>query len=109
MLFPVYIIRESLRRSSLLNEDRKHYKLDTPARYRIRIEGCLDKRWSEYLGGMAISWLSRSGKPTVTTLTGELTDMAALMGVLNTLYDLGFTLLKAERLAGSQPGSHVAD
>ncbi len=92
-----------------MNPDRKHYKLDTPARYRIRIEGSLDRRWSEYLGGMAISSLSRSGKPTVTTLTGELSDMAALMGVLNTLYDLGFALLKAERLAGSEPGSDIAN
>jgi hypothetical protein len=74
--------------------------LDTPAGYRIRIAGLLDKRWSEYLCGMAISSRSRPGEPAVTTLTGELTDMAALMGVLNTVYDLGFTLLKVERLAG---------
>jgi hypothetical protein len=48
---------------------------------------------------MAISTASRRGKPPVTTLTGELIDMAALMGVLNTVYDLGFTLLKVQRLA----------
>jgi hypothetical protein len=72
---------------------------DTPARYRIHITGVLSKRWSENLCGMTISSRSRVGELTVTTLTGELTDMAALMGVLNTVYDLGHTLLKVERLA----------
>jgi hypothetical protein len=45
--------------------------------------------------------LGKSGREaTVTTLTGALTDMAALMGVLNTVCDLGFALLNVERLAG---------
>ena len=88
-----------------MNPRRQPLKLDTPASYRIRIEGPLDKRWSESLCGMAISSARRRGGPTVTTLTGELTDMAALMGVLNTVYDLGFTLLKVERQAGSKPAS----
>jgi len=85
--------------SSALNQDHKRYMLDTPVRYKIRIEGSLDGRWSDCLCGMAISSRSRAGKPAVTTLTGELVDQAALMGVLNTVYDLGFTLLKVERLA----------
>jgi hypothetical protein len=85
--------------SSSLKPELNPRKLDTPVRYRIRIEGRLDKRWSEYLCGMAIASRSRAGEPIVTTLTGELIDMAALMGVLNTVYDLGFTLLKVERLA----------
>ena len=88
-----------------MNQARKPHRFDTPASYRIRIEGPLDKRWSECLCGMAISSASRAGEPTVTTLSGEVTDMAALMGVLNTVYDLGFTLLKVERLAGSKPAS----
>jgi hypothetical protein len=33
----------------------------------------------------------------VTTLSGELSDQAALMGVLNALYDMGFPLLRVER------------
>jgi hypothetical protein len=56
---------------------------------------------------MVISSTKQAGKPTVTTLTGELTDQAALMGVLNTVYDLGFTLLKVERLADSETGSNI--
>jgi hypothetical protein len=90
-----------------VNQVRKRYKFDTPAGYRIRIEGSLDQRWSECLCGMVISSASQPGEPTVTTLNGELTDMAALMGVLNTVYDLGFTLLKVERLPGSETGSDI--
>jgi hypothetical protein len=86
-----------------LNQDHRRTIVDTPVRYRIRIEGLLDRRWSDSLCGMAISSRSRAGKPIVTTLSGELTDMAALMGVLNTVYDLGFTLLKVEKLAGLGP------
>ena len=38
-------------------------------------------------------------------LTGELTDQVALMGVLNTLYAMGFTLLKVERLECPPPSA----
>jgi hypothetical protein len=94
-------------RSSALKPSRRPLKFDTPAGYRIRVEGPLDERWSDYLGGMTISSANRSGEPTVTTLTGELVDQAALMGVLNTVYDLGFTLLKVERLAGTETVSDI--
>jgi hypothetical protein len=85
-----------------LNQSRKPVKFDMPARYRIRIEGPLDPRWSDYLSGMAVSPAKRRGGLMVTTLLGKLTDMAALMGVLNTVYDLGYTLLEVQRLPGSE-------
>ena len=53
-------------------------------------------------GEMAIT-MGPQGQGQVTTLTGELPDQAALMGVLSPLYDMGFPLLKVERL-GSAPG-----
>ena len=74
----------------------KRFSGDIPGTYRICIEGRLHPEWSARLGGMAISVRQATGKPAVTTLRGELIDQAALMGVLNTLYDLGFTLLKVE-------------
>jgi hypothetical protein len=39
-----------------------------------------------------------AGQGQVTTLMGELRDQAALLGVLNSLYDLGFPLLRVEQL-----------
>jgi hypothetical protein len=45
-----------------------------------------------------------AGWQQVTTLTGEVRDQAALMGVLMELYDMGLSLLKVERL-GPQPSA----
>jgi hypothetical protein len=81
-----------------MNPNRKPYTFDTPATYRIRLEGSVDKQWSGYLGGMTVSVARRSGQPPVTTLTGELIDQAALLGILNAVYDRGFALLTVERL-----------
>jgi hypothetical protein len=65
--------------------------------YRITIRGCLDDSWSEQLGGMAISSAFEADGSPLTVLTGPLVDQAALYGVLNALYGLGFALLSVER------------
>jgi hypothetical protein len=65
---------------------------DNPARYRIRVQGRIKESWSDRLEGMAIIQESLGEKPT-STLEGELQDQAALMGVLNTLYELHQTVL----------------
>ena len=86
-----------------MSQRRPSYVFDTPGNYRVRVLGPMDKRRSDYLCGMSISSRRRHGGPIVTTLTGELTDQAALMGVLNSLYDMGYPLLKVERLGHSPP------
>jgi hypothetical protein len=77
---------------------------DLPGRYRIRVQDRLDPSWSRRLGDMAITVRQAAGQEPVTALTGEVTDQTALLGVLNTLYDMGFPLLKVERL-GSLPST----
>ena len=73
-------------------------KLGTRATYRIRISGCLNCSWSGQFGDMVISnELSEDGSP-VSVLTGLLVDQAALFGVLEHLYGLGFPLLSVECL-----------
>ena len=62
-------------------------KLHTPAEYRIRVQGTLDPSWSDWLGGMSITATGEGDKAPVTTLVGRLSDQAALMGVLDTLYN----------------------
>jgi len=69
--------------------------LDEPAKYRIQIQGSLGPHWSELMGGLEIS-VTKSQDLPVTTLTGEVRDQAALMGVLNGLYALGYALLSVE-------------
>jgi hypothetical protein len=76
----------------------KKFKIETPATYRIRVQGPIDSAWSDLLGGMRVSTDSTTGKETVTNLVGYLVDQAALSGVLKALYDLRIPLLSVENL-----------
>jgi hypothetical protein len=73
---------------------------DHPAVYRISIWGFLGEDWSDRLGNMAITNSQPAEGTVETTLYGQLTDQSALLGVLNTLYEMGFSLLLVERLSG---------
>ncbi|WP_044251643.1 hypothetical protein [Rhodopirellula sp. SWK7] len=64
-----------------------------PACYRIVVEGSLDDQWSGRLGGMQIVASSSEVQSPVTTLSGQVQDQAALMGVLNSLYQLRYKIL----------------
>jgi hypothetical protein len=71
---------------------------DTPSVYRIRVQGFLDRSWSDRMNGVDIRVRNRPDGASMTVLTGHFIDQAALAGVLSTLYDMGFPLLKVERL-----------
>ena len=72
-----------------------------PAEYQIHIQGKLDSSWSSRLAGMSIvTTVGRNAAP-LTTLQGELVDQSALLGVLNTLHDLGHSLLRVNYLSNS--------
>jgi hypothetical protein len=70
-----------------------HHK---PAIYCIHVQGILDESWSDRLGGMTITTVNKPEKSPVTRLAGYILDQAALLGVLNTLYDLRLPLLSVE-------------
>ncbi len=78
------------------SEERKSYSFDRPGNYRIRVEGFIDKSWSERLGGMRITTSSEEDQKALTTLEGRMVDQSALAGVLNTLYELHVSLLSVE-------------
>ena len=71
---------------------------DLPATYQIRVQGKIAPSWSDSLSGMAICVDTLEAGPPVTTLVGELSDQAALAGVLNALYELHLTVLSVERM-----------
>ena len=75
------------------------YPLDAHCRYRILIRGTLDASWSNRLGGMTLTATQLADGAPATTLIGELADQSALVGVLNTLHDLGLPLVSVERMA----------
>ena len=72
-----------------------------PAMYRICIQGTLDKNWSDYFGGMTIEHESDPNHHSMTIMTGRLADQSALVGVLNSLHDIGCPILSVERVEAS--------
>ncbi len=72
--------------------------MEKPHTYRIQVQGELDERWSDRLGGMTITVDRSDEQKSVTTLAGPLRDQAALSGVLNALYELHLPVLSVERL-----------
>ena len=74
-------------------------ELDVAATYRITVQGNLSPRWSDRLDDMVITTAAGRDSRVTTTLVGPLIDQAALAGVLNTLYELGLTLLSVEQLS----------
>ncbi len=67
--------------------------------YQLRVRGQLDPSWSEWLGGLEITWDAEGA----SVLTGPLPDQTALYGLLGRVRDLGLPLLALERLPGRPP------
>lgn len=80
------------------NEKQQGQLISYPAEYQIHIQGRLDKSWSDRLAGMSIATTTEKNVTPLTTLQGELVDQSALLGVLNTLHDLGYSLLQVNYL-----------
>jgi len=78
------------------NQDWSKFNLGTPAVYCIKIKGYLDETWSNHLGGMRIQHPDTPSSTSITTLEGKIVDQAALFGVLNSLYGLGFPILSVK-------------
>ncbi len=56
---------------------------------KIRVRGQLDKNWSDWLGAMTITHTKRGE----TVLSGNVSDQAALYGLLLRLSNLGLQLV----------------
>ena len=80
-----------------MDKPRRRLYRDTPAIYRIRLQGILDQSLHEYLD-MTITVVQAPNDEPETILTGQMVDQAALLGVLNNMYDIGFSLLSVECL-----------
>ena len=74
------------------------------ATYEIHILGRLSQDWSDWLDGMDISF-----ERGVTTLTGPVTDQAALRGILTRSWDVNLALVSVHRLEGGHSGPEPSD
>jgi hypothetical protein len=67
------------------------HKFHGPKDYRIKLQGHLDQKWSDWFEQMVIS---TEGVDTI--LTGSVADQAALHGLLIRIRDLNLALLSVE-------------
>ena len=79
-----------------MGQHTKKLTMHEPVACQIRVQGVLDQTWSDTMGGLTISLDTESGPHPVTTLNGELLDQAALMGVIDHLYNLLLPLISVE-------------
>lgn len=63
--------------------------------YKIRVEGLLPDRWSDWFEGLTI----HNDMVSETTMTGTLIDQSALIGVLIKLQALNLPIISVERLS----------
>ena len=75
-----------------MKQGQRKLALDQPVIYQIRVPGCLDASWSDWVEGMVITVEDMGDELPVTTLTGTV-DQAALQGLLRRLYSLGLPLI----------------
>jgi hypothetical protein len=66
-----------------------------PVHYEIRIQAVLDAGWSAWFDGLRIS--GDAGGQT-TTISGPISDQAALHGLLSKIRDLGLPLIAVRRI-----------
>jgi hypothetical protein len=71
-------------------------------RYRIRLQGHLDRRWSGWFEGFDLVW----EEDGTTLLTGPVADQPALHGLLIRIRDLGLAIVSICSLddTGRPPG-----
>jgi hypothetical protein len=67
----------------------------------IRVQGQVDRHWSDWLGGLTITHTGQDE----SVLTGPIVDQAALYGLLAKLRDLGLPLLSVKLGPDSTLGS----
>lgn len=73
---------------------------EQPGVYTIHVGGYLDRSWSDRVGGLSVvsRETAKEGQTMVSTLVGVLPDQAALIGVLNFLYDNRLAVLYVQYL-----------
>jgi hypothetical protein len=90
-----------------MKSDKRNFKTDPAARrvYQIRLEGHLDRQWTEWFDGLTIT-LEDNGD---TILTGPVIDQAALHGLLRKVRDLGIPLLSVNQVMSDQEQEDAPD
>ncbi len=96
--------------SSLYAPHDQRLSVDSPALYRISVQGRVDSSWSDFLDNVIIRASRLAGPSTVTTLTAHMMDQSTLAGVLQYIYLRGLPLLQVEclELGSAAPSDMVS-
>lgn len=74
--------------------------MDRPVTYQIKVQGRLDREWSDWFCGMAITYQPGCDGQPITMLTGAVVDQAALHGMLSKIRGLNLHLISVARVPG---------
>ena len=74
------------------------FPTDKAASYRICVTGVLESDWVERVWGLTSVVIEGGDEPQQTLLSGEIIDQSKLVGIINALYNAGYTVLSVERL-----------
>jgi hypothetical protein len=77
--------------------------------YRLCVEGQLDELAFDYVDNLTLALSFTPTERAITTLTCELTNQEALIGLINLLHDFGLRLVLVERLGGKPSQRHLAE
>jgi hypothetical protein len=72
---------------------------DGAGQYEIRLRGHLESRWAAWFDGLTLTTRSDG----TTTISGHVTDQAALHGLLAKVRDAGLTLISVSQVHPDQP------
>ncbi len=72
--------------------------MDDPACYKIRVKGHLSEQWANWFDGLTLENLPDGH----AVLCGRLPDQSALYGVLNSIRDIGLTLISVNCVEESE-------
>lgn len=75
-----------------------HNSPDYSRAYKITVEGKIDPSWTDWLGGLELMLSKEEDGSQVTTLSGQLSDQAALRGLLNRLWDLNLVVRSVQQV-----------
>lgn len=72
--------------------------MDMPATFRIRVHGCPSQTWIKGMWGELSVITERADEDVQTIFVGTLADQAALLGIMNALYNMGYAVVSVEQV-----------
>lgn len=72
--------------------------IDEPGTYRIRVRGRLSQRWVENMWANIAVTVDTTDPECESVLLGEVIDQAHLLGIVNTLYNMGYPVVGLEEV-----------